>query len=271
MFNLYLSDFPDIFDESCALVSINDEKLNCLMFADDVVLLSESSEGLQNCLNRLSKYCAKWQLTINLSKTKVVIFNKGGHRIKKFGFTLNDGDLSVEQMYTSLGIPFTSNGSFKQACVSLNDKAKKAFFVLRQINPRYNVSLSIKLFQALIMPILSYGSEVWGPFIAQKACETNLNIKLCKHILGVNKHATNVAVRGELGRYPVLMSIIYQSLHFYLHTISVSSHNLVYHTCTKQGSWFRLVNEIITKLCPTQLTAASQKNSQQYFPKNSQQ
>ena len=124
LFNLYLSDFPDMFDESCAPVSINNKKLNCLMFADDVVLLSESSEGLQNCLNRLSKYCAKWQLTINLSKTKVVIFNKGGHRIKKFGFTLNDGDLCVEQMYTYLGIPFTSNGSFKQACVSLTDKAK---------------------------------------------------------------------------------------------------------------------------------------------------
>ena len=74
------------------------------------------------------------------------------------------------------------------------------------------------------MPILSYGSEVWGPFIAQKACETNLrtvldtapceilNIKLCKYILGVNKHATNDAVRGELGQYPVLISIIYQTL-----------------------------------------------------------
>lgn len=50
--------------------------LNCLMFADDILLLSESAEGLQNCLNKLNDYCNKWQLSINIKKTKIMIFQQ---------------------------------------------------------------------------------------------------------------------------------------------------------------------------------------------------
>jgi hypothetical protein len=46
------------------------------MYADDVILISESAHGLQNCLNKLSDYCETWNLCINIDKTKVMIFNK---------------------------------------------------------------------------------------------------------------------------------------------------------------------------------------------------
>ena len=168
LFNLYLSDFPQIFDDSCDPVSINQFKLNCLMFADDVVLLSETASGLQNCINQMSNYCSMWQLSVNISKTKVVIFNKGGHRISRFTFSLHDETIEIAQSYTYLGIVFASSGSFKQACNALTDKAKKAFFKLRMLNPHKNAILTIKLFQMLIMPIVTYGSEVWGPFMGKK-------------------------------------------------------------------------------------------------------
>jgi hypothetical protein len=45
-----------------------------LSFADDLVILSNTSEGLQNSLNKLEKYCYDWQLTVNTKKTKVMIF-----------------------------------------------------------------------------------------------------------------------------------------------------------------------------------------------------
>jgi hypothetical protein len=43
-------------------------------FADDLVILSNTSEGLQNSLNKLEKYCFDWQLTVITKKTKVMIF-----------------------------------------------------------------------------------------------------------------------------------------------------------------------------------------------------
>ena len=43
-----------------------------------------------------------------------------------------------------------------------------------------------------------------------------LNIKACKFILGLNKHSTNAAARGELGRFPLLFSIIINMINYWI-------------------------------------------------------
>ena len=56
LFNIYINDLPDIFDKSCQPVTIDKLTISCLMFADDILLLSESAEGLQNALNKVAEY-----------------------------------------------------------------------------------------------------------------------------------------------------------------------------------------------------------------------
>ena len=34
-----------------------------------------------------------------------------------------------------------------------------------------------------------------------------LNVTFCKYLLGVNKKASNLAVKGELGRYPLYIDV----------------------------------------------------------------
>ena len=59
----------------------NGTKLSSLLYADDLIILSRSTEaGLQNCLNALAQYCRSWMLNINPKKTKVMIFQR---RVKK--------------------------------------------------------------------------------------------------------------------------------------------------------------------------------------------
>ena len=66
LFNIFINDIPDIFDTNCDPVQLGTEKLNCLMYADDLILMSETKEGLQNCLNKLQEYTMKWNLKINI-------------------------------------------------------------------------------------------------------------------------------------------------------------------------------------------------------------
>ena len=48
---------PSIFDFSVTEpVSLNTTRLNCLLYADDLILLSESEKGLQSCLDSLNSY-----------------------------------------------------------------------------------------------------------------------------------------------------------------------------------------------------------------------
>ena len=98
------------------------------MFADDIVILSESNAGLQNSLNKLHAYCSKWNLTVNSDNTKVVIFNKGGHILVNYSFVYGPNTIDIVSIYCYLGIMFTASGSFTEAIKCLYNKASKAFF-----------------------------------------------------------------------------------------------------------------------------------------------
>lgn len=56
---MFINDIPKCFDSLCMPVSLGNSKLNCLMYADDLVLLSETASGLQNCLDATGSFCSK--------------------------------------------------------------------------------------------------------------------------------------------------------------------------------------------------------------------
>ena len=60
LFDLFIDDVDEIFNQECdPVILFNDLSINHLLYADDMVLLSFSSEGLQNSLDKLYTYCSK--------------------------------------------------------------------------------------------------------------------------------------------------------------------------------------------------------------------
>ena len=57
-------------------VPLNSARLNHLVYAGDLVLLSESKEGLQSCLDSLPMYCDRWQLKINVETRGPMVLNR---------------------------------------------------------------------------------------------------------------------------------------------------------------------------------------------------
>ena len=53
-----------------------------VIYADDLLVVSESSNGLQHCITRVHLYCEEWGPNINYLKSKVMVFYKGGHLTK---------------------------------------------------------------------------------------------------------------------------------------------------------------------------------------------
>ena len=75
LFSLYINNLEINFvKDNCPSLEIQEVSLFFLMYADDMVLFSESQEGLQHMLNTLSEYSAAWNLNVNTSKTKIVVF-----------------------------------------------------------------------------------------------------------------------------------------------------------------------------------------------------
>ena len=69
MFNLYIDDIKLVFDDTCDPITIFENPLSHLLYADDLVLLSTSYSGLNNCLSKVAQFCDKWQLVINIKKS----------------------------------------------------------------------------------------------------------------------------------------------------------------------------------------------------------
>ncbi|MCG8429717.1 MAG: reverse transcriptase family protein [Candidatus Omnitrophica bacterium] len=240
LFNIYLSDLPNIFDVSCGPITLFDTTINCLLYADDLILLSDSALGLQNSLDKLNEYCKKWKLSVNIKKTKVMIFNKGGCKIKRYSFNIDNNEIEVIQNYCYLGINFCSAGTFKLALNNLHDKAKKALFKLKQFDLRDSINTAFKLFNSLILPILRYGSEVWAPFqfnglndknivdLCDKMPIENINNSFCKYLLGVNKYASNYAAKGELGSWGFGLDCVYNAIKYWLRICDYDKDSLLY-------------------------------------------
>ena len=69
-------------------------KLFVLLFADDTVISSNNCDDLQTTLNVFGKYCNEWKLTVNTSKTKIVIFS-GGRAKQDQTFYFNGEQIEV--------------------------------------------------------------------------------------------------------------------------------------------------------------------------------
>ena len=50
-----------------------------LMFADDLVVVTESGRDLQKVLQALEEYCTTWSLSINVEKTNIVRWSPCDH------------------------------------------------------------------------------------------------------------------------------------------------------------------------------------------------
>ena len=114
LFNLYISDLPSAFENTLwdPFVLLNGAKINSLFYADDLIILSRSKTGLQNCLDKLSSYCTSWMMKINLKKTKIMVFQKPARENAEFSFLVDGKIIDVVQEYTYLGTRISSSENF---------------------------------------------------------------------------------------------------------------------------------------------------------------
>ena len=182
----------------------NDVPINVLMYADDLIILSDSPEGLQKQIDKLNNYCDKWKLNINMKKTKAMIFNRGNKLINA-KFSINNVVLENVRSMKYLGFTITSkNCSFLPTLEDLRIKVKRLIYALNckiKIS-RFPIKLALKLFD-----------EVWGPYLDSdfNKWETSkiemAHTQFLKRVLGCSFHTSNIMTRGEVGVRPLLIDV----------------------------------------------------------------
>ena len=178
-----------------------------LMFADDIALLSDTVIGLQKQLNVLQTFCSNNKLSVNIEKTKILCFKRGGRPSRNERWSYANLPIEIVNGFTYVGVYFSSKLSMYKMAEAMSLKAKKALLCLFDSLQQFQClpyRTFFKLFDSKVATILLYGSELWG-LKTMPAVET-VHMYACKRFLGSNKSACNDAVLGDLGRYPMYIS-----------------------------------------------------------------
>lgn len=219
LFSMFLSELQsdltkcdargiDVFADTVGIFS--------LMYADDIALVADTVIDLQKKVNCLEKYCNKWGLTVNMDKTKVVVFKNGGFVKKSEKWNFGEKEIQVVPSYCYLGVIFSSTLNWSKCVQNLSSKALRAVAGIKKLYFKLETMPSetlFKIFDAKIKPILLYGSEIWG--YKQYDYIERVQNKICKMVLGVGRDVRNKIVLGECGRFPIYIDTQVQVMKYW--------------------------------------------------------
>ena len=106
-------------------------------------------------------------LDTNSKKSKVMIFQKRAKKNSNLEFHIGKETIDIVHEYTYLGTRISSTANFNISLKHLKEKSLHALFSLRKHTDfsKLKPSLACKIFEAMISPISSYNSEIWGVFV----------------------------------------------------------------------------------------------------------
>ena len=219
LFGLFLDELENLLEAAPGIDAphLADILLAILLFADDIALFSYSASGLQKQLDVLAEFCASRGLTVNVNKTKILVFEHRKSTTPAFLY----GDMDIEQVdeFKYLGMLMHGTKGLSPAIDLLCKAARRAMFGLQRRCQQLSIHdpvLKCKLFDTLVRPILCYCCEIWYVLGGKAALDDleRIEIGFLKVLLGVQVHTKTLHVLAEFGRYPLHVTWQLQAAHY---------------------------------------------------------
>ncbi len=171
-----------------------------LCYADFLVIISETAEGLQTMLDIVKQWCSKWSMAVNTKKTQMVHFRAASMPRSNYMYTYGDLPIVILERYTYLGLMLTE---FLDYHITASIVAKSAGRALGLLITKYKAFGGLpydcytKLYDSLVQPIIDYGSSVWDT--KEYSCINAIQHRACHFYMGVGKHTSHAAIQGDMG------------------------------------------------------------------------
>jgi hypothetical protein len=189
------------------------ERLAGLLWADDLVLVTESPEKLREAFALLDTWCQKWLMSVNPSKCNVMVVGSDPSQAfvdltkvtDKTPFMLGGEVVRLARSYKYLGLVVTDDLEWTAAIKARTEIVRKVIFTQSKIlnNRDLSPELRYRFFDAVVMSSALYGSELWAENInGCKTLEATLASGL-RMIIGTPPRASRFAIGLELGYVPV--------------------------------------------------------------------
>ncbi len=141
------------------------DKIGCLLWMDDVVLITTNPEDQQKILDITNDTSLRYHIEYGKPKSKVM---KIGSKIKDEKFHLGNMDLEFTTKYKYLGTVKNDKNNLKDHITEIKSKCEAAFQTILALAGNLNfkgleMEVIWKTVEACIIAILTYGGEVWCP------------------------------------------------------------------------------------------------------------
>jgi exonuclease III len=146
-----------------------------LLYADDVALLAlNDPHQAQQLLDCLDVFCQLFDMEVNLAPTKTcaVVFRSRGTDIPMdFHPTFRGQAVPVEESYKYLGLVLHATDDIRVTANALATTSTRAMHaLLSKLKAAHLTQFDIRcrMFDILVTSVMSYGCQVWGPFLVHK-------------------------------------------------------------------------------------------------------
>ena len=141
--------------------------LCALLYADDIVIFSDTEANLQTLLNTVNKWCCQWRLKINLNKTNIVHIRKQSQNRTQFQFKIGENNIEIKETYKYLGCILSETFDFTVTATALAESAGRA---LGSLINKYRAAdgLPFSVYAKVIIVVLSLSWIIVPAFGALK-------------------------------------------------------------------------------------------------------
>jgi hypothetical protein len=163
LFALFINDLVTEIKALNIGIHINEELINILIFADDLVILAENESDLQKLLDFVTKWTNKWKMKINKGKTKVVHFRNVRKNKTSISFFIDNEMIEIVNRYNYLGITLDEHLNFNTTANTLCGASGRALGgIISKFNTFNNIGFQTytRLYHSGVGPGLDYCSGI---------------------------------------------------------------------------------------------------------------
>ena len=158
-----------------------------MQYADDCAVLGHSPDDLQEAIAVVSEIYQRFGLKINTNKTEVLFYG-GGLSADEPEISIGDETLKVVRNFKYLGSYISDDCKLDVDIESRVSQASKSFGRLRNRvfdNHHLNLSTKIRVYNAICLSVLLYGSEAWTLYARQMRILEKWHMRSLRSILKV--------------------------------------------------------------------------------------
>lgn len=193
-----------------------------LIYADDILLISDTKIKLQKAIIEWTETLKERGMTVNTKKSKVMMVARTEEQIEPIRMECDGEVLEQVDSYQYLGITIHETGKIQMEIRNRIKKTTAAYFSISNTlfgKKEIEKKTKTRVYQAILEPILLYGSESWTNTESDSSRISAVQMKCLRRIAGKTRwdRIRNERIRKELHQEPVMKRVENRQLAWYGH------------------------------------------------------